>query len=177
MSLNKSNEQRQVFERVFSSNYQTFFNIGFSICRNREFTKDILQNFFLELWEIEVWEKDIQDLDAYLFRSFYRKAIREVKNEQKRQEYTLPPYLEIPIPSFEDLWIEVQEQASIQQKINQAMERLPEKQRQALALRFQEGWEYDKIAKKTGKSRQTIYNQIHEAVKKLKKIISTNTSS
>ena len=177
MSRNPSPEQRQIFERVFSSNYQTFFNIGFNISRSRDFSKDLIQSFFLELWEKKIWEKEISDLNAYLFRSFYRKAIRELKTEKKRQEFSLDPDWDIPIPSFEELWIEVQEQSSIQEKLAQALESLPDKQRQAIHLRFQEGLKYEEIASQTGKSPQTIYNQIHTAVKKLRELVSTKHSS
>lgn len=177
MYRNPSTEQRQVFERIFSSNYQTFFNIGFNICKNRDFSKDIVQSFFVELWESEIWNKEIEDLNAYLFRSFYRKAIREYKTAKRRQEFRLPPNLDMPVPSFEDLWIEIQEQESLQRHVKQAWEVLPEKQKLALGLRFREGMGYEEIAKKTGKSRQTIYNQIHSAIKKMKEIISTSPSS
>lgn len=177
MSRNPSHEQRQLFERLFSSNYQTFFNIGFNICKNRDFAKDIIQSFFVELWESEVWEKDITDLNAYLFRSFYRKAIREFKKEKNRNLFSLEPGAEIPIPSFEDLWIEIQEQTNLQEKIALALDSLPEKQRAAMNLRFREGMGYEEIALKTGKSRQTIYNQIHDAVKKLRGFLSANSSS
>ncbi|MEM6801414.1 MAG: sigma-70 family RNA polymerase sigma factor [Bacteroidota bacterium] len=168
MSPERSKDKRADFERVFLSNYQLLFNIGFSICKDRDLSKDMIQSFFLELWEKELWKKEIQDIPAYLSRSFYRKAIRLYTAQKKLNTNLTYKDQEVPIPSFESLLIQSQEQEHLQQKLSKAIEELPNKQQEVLKLRFEQGMAYEEIAFSRGKSKQTIYNQINAALKKLK---------
>lgn len=169
MLSRKKQDRRMQFEKLFMSHYQAFFQMGIRLCGKREFTKDVIQSFFVELWEKEVWEKEIQFMPAYLHKAFYRKMLYELKKQQKRPETGAHPSAEISIPSYESLLIQQQEDLSLQKSISKAMAQLPLQQQKVLSMRFKDGMAYDEIASQTGKSRQTIYNQIHAAVKKLRK--------
>jgi len=45
---------------------------------------------------------------------------------------------------------------------------LPARQRELIILKFYEGLGYEDIVRKTGLTRRTIYNKIHEALSKIK---------
>jgi RNA polymerase sigma factor (sigma-70 family) len=45
---------------------------------------------------------------------------------------------------------------------------LPNRQKELIALRFYEGLNYEEIVQRTGLSHRTVYNKIHEGIKKLK---------
>jgi RNA polymerase sigma-70 factor (ECF subfamily) len=172
MLSRKTQDRRIQFEELFMSNYQAFFRMGIRLCGNREFTKDVIQSFFVELWEKEIWEKEIEYMPAYLQKAFYRKMCYEIKRQQKRPDANSGDPLELPTPSYETLLIQQQQAETLHKSISQAMQQLPEQQRQMLHMRFRKGMDYDEIASQTGKSRQTIYNQIHSAVKKMRKNLS-----
>ena len=46
-----------------------------------------------------------------------------------------------------------------------------EEEKQVLQMRCQQGVSDDEIATNTGKSKQTVYNQIHSAIKRLKDVL------
>ena len=56
---------------------------------------------------------------------------------------------------------------------------LPARQKELIFMKFYEGLSYDEIVQQTGLSHRTVYNKIHEALKKLKLDIagSRNTHS
>ena len=82
--------------------------------------------------------------------------------------------LKSSIPSFEETLIHLQEIQNLEHNIQTALDQLPDQEREMLNLRFQKGMEYNEIAESTGKSKQTIYNQIHSAVQKLRKILTNS---
>ena len=52
--------------------------------------------------------------------------------------------------------------------LRNAVESLPERQRELVQLRFYEHMSYEEIAMKTSLSVRTVYNKLHEAIKKLR---------
>lgn len=130
--------------------------------------KDVLQSFFLELWEKKIWESEIQHMPAYLRKAFYRKMVYEVKQHRKYIIQDIDTAKEPIIEAYETTLIEREEELDNHRQMQAAWDLLPDKQRRVLELRFKSGMDYDEIAASTGKSRQTIYNQIHEAIKKLR---------
>jgi len=55
----------------------------------------------------------------------------------------------------------------------QHINELPNRQKELIVLKFYEGLSYDEIVQKTGLSHRTVYNKIHEGLKKLKLDIAT----
>ena len=77
----------------------------------------------------------------------------------------------LSVPSYETLLINFQIEKTHKQQLEAAINTLPNQQKEALSLRFKEGLDYEEIAVSTGKSPQTIYNQIHSAIQKLRKAL------
>ncbi|MEL6922491.1 MAG: sigma-70 family RNA polymerase sigma factor [Bacteroidota bacterium] len=156
---------------MFREYYPILFAQGLRLSANAPLTRDQLQLFFLELWEAGFELRQVGHPKAYLLKSFQRKMIKALKAERQRKQmpdsYELPPQ-----HSYETLLIEAQEQENQRHRLRNTLEALPEVQRKMLKLRFHEGMSYDEIAATTGKSRQTIYNQIHSAVSRLRKLLS-----
>ncbi|MFK8009301.1 MAG: RNA polymerase sigma factor [Saprospiraceae bacterium] len=159
----------EYFEELFLTHYQTLFLVGFRLCANRELTKDVLQSFFLELWEKRDRLGHVEHWNAYLRKAFYHRMLQEVQKNRLPTEHLSEGTNKISTPSYETLLINFQQKKSQKQDLENAMKELPDQQKEMLKLRFHEGWSYEEIAANTGKSKQTVYNQIYEAIKKLRK--------
>ena len=157
------------FERFFTTHYKALFGVGYRLCGNKELTKDLLQSFFLDLWESRFQSQNIQYLEAYLKKAFHRKVVKAIQKNKSievglnKQEYLLS------VPSYETLLINFQTKNTQKEQLEIAINKLPAQQKETLSLRFKEGLDYEEIAASTGKSQQTIYNQIHSAIQKLRK--------
>lgn len=168
---NNSTLQESNFEAFFLTYYQTLFLVGFKMCGNKEFTKDALQSFFLELWEKQDRLQNIEHWNAYLKKAFYRKMLVELKKNKLPTISISETTHQISTASYETLLINFQTEKVHQANLQNALAQLPDQQKEMLKLRFYEGMNYEDIAKESGKSKQTVYNQIYEAVKKLKKML------
>ncbi len=157
------------FERFFMTHYKALFGLGYRLCGDKELTKDLLQSFFLELWESRFQSQNIQYLEAYLKKSFHRKIIKVLQKNKNIKEGLENREQLLNTPSYEQLLINFQTQEIQNKRLQKAINSLPDQQRETLSLRFKEGLDYEEIAKSTGKSQQTIYNQIHSAIRKLRK--------
>jgi len=157
------------FERFFMTHYKALFGLGYRLCGDKELTKDLLQSFFLELWESRFQSQNIQYLEAYLKKAFHRKVVK-ILQKNTAQQVALKKQKQLSnTPSYETLLINTQIEKKQQQQLATAINKLPEQQKEVLSLRFKEGLDYEEIAASTGKSQQTIYNQIHAAIQKLRK--------
>lgn len=157
------------FERFFMTHYKVLFGVGYRLCGDKELTKDLLQSFFLELWESRFQSQNIQYLEAYLKKSFHRKVVKILQKNTSHQIALKNQNQPFSVPSYEDLLINFQTEKNQKQQLATAIDNLPDQQKEALNLRFKEGLDYEEIAASTGKSQQTIYNQIHSAIQKLRK--------
>ncbi len=157
------------FERFFTTHYKGLFGLGYRLSGDKELTKDLLQSFFLELWENRFQSQNIQYLDAYLKKAFHRKVIKALQKNKTTQERIKNQLETRYTPSYEQLLINFQTEAVQKEQLQIAIDSLPEQQKETLSLRFKEGLDYAEIASSTGKSQQTIYNQIHSAIQKLRK--------
>ncbi|MCI4671094.1 MAG: sigma-70 family RNA polymerase sigma factor [Bacteroidia bacterium] len=165
---NNEATKRKEFEDLFLKNYQSLLNLGMGICGQKDFVKDCIQLFFLELWEKQIWEQNIVDPKAYLFKAFYRKLFYEIKKSRKFIGSSIEQLAESGMEFSEQDFQSLDEQTELQEKLKQAIKSLPEQQKEMVKLKFQSGFEYEEIAAFTGKSKQTIYNQIHASIKKLR---------
>ncbi|MFK7981565.1 MAG: RNA polymerase sigma factor [Saprospiraceae bacterium] len=157
------------FERFFMTHYKVLFSLGYRLSGDKELTKDLLQSFFLELWENRFQSQNIQYLEAYLKKAFHRKVVKALQKNKRTQEKIKNSVAITNSPSYEQLLINFQTEDAQKKQLATAINQLPTQQKEALSLRFKEGLDYEEIAASTGKSPQTIYNQIHSAIQKLRK--------
>lgn len=150
----------------------SLFALGYQMCKDREFTKDVIQLLFVDLWEKRNQLGKVEHWNAYLRKSFYRKMLAELK--KRKQTFDIADqFAEPSVPSYENLLINLQSKIDQQRQLHDALENLPEQQRKMIQARFIQGMSYDEIAEETGKSKQTVYNQIFTAVKKLRNLLSS----
>lgn len=160
--------QLKAFEQLFRSNYGALFPLGFRLSADRELTKDMIQSLFLDLWEKGGLPLDVRYPAAYLQKAFHRKMINELKKQKGLHDELTDNLNALSTPSYEELLINFQSENQRQEELHKAIQQLPQQMREMLSLRFLKSMSYDDIATQTGKSKQTVYNQIYEAIKKLK---------
>jgi RNA polymerase sigma factor (sigma-70 family) len=159
------------FEEVFLQHYRSLFALAFKMCSNREMSKDVIQSLFLEIWENRHQMNEVTYWNAYLRKSLYRKMLLELKQKHTTNITFDHEKHHLSDPSYEDLLIQLHSEESTRQSVQSALQQLPDQERTVLELRFLEGLSYEEIASNSGKSKQTIYNQVFNALKKLRNIL------
>jgi len=159
---------KKAFEQIFRSNYASLFSLGYRMSFDKELTKDVIQGLFLELWEKRDRLGEVNYWNAYLRKSFQRKMVLELKRLHKQTSFTEHTKVDAS-PSYETLLVEFQNKEHTKSALQTAIAQLPDQERKVLEQRFFEGMSYDEIASFSNRSKQTVYNQVFSAIKKLRK--------
>jgi len=164
------NAFRQGDEKAYAHIYQTYapvlFKYGMKVVTDRELVKDAIQDLFVYLWDAHKRLGPTDSIQYYLFRALRRvimgkiNAVSSTLNEDEIKEYILP---------YESQWIEQQTQEHNELLLNHELENLPQRQREAVFLRFYSNLEFDEIATLMGINRRAVYKLIYKAIDALQK--------
>lgn len=150
---------------LMSNCYNQLFRFGIKFTADKDLTKDIISQFFLHIWDHRQQLLNAQNSEGYLvvsFRHFLLNYHRKISQQLDISESELVEY------SYEEYIIAWQDKQAVRHSLLQAMESLPARQRELIQLRYYEQLSCEEIAGRTGLSLRTIYNKLHEALKKLR---------
>jgi RNA polymerase sigma factor (sigma-70 family) len=150
---------------LMSLHYKELFRYGIKFTADRDLTKDLIGQFFLHVWDRRAQFAQVHNTEGYLlvsFRHFLLNYHRKISRQLELPESELVEF------SYEEYLIAWQDREELRKTLLEAMQSLPERQRQLIQLRFYEQLSNDEIALRTGLSLRTVYNKLHEALKKLR---------
>lgn len=125
---------------------------------------DAIHDIFLDLLEKKKVLDNIQNFNAYITIALRRKLSKELK----RQFSDLDEKSMDPQKSYESFIIQSEQNKSIRNKLQEAINDLTPSQRKILTLRFYGGLSYEEIANHQGSTVRTVYNQFYSAIKSLR---------
>jgi RNA polymerase sigma-70 factor (ECF subfamily) len=144
---------------------------------NSDAEDDIVQDVFVSLYRKLALVDSERGLKPYLYRMARNRSYDELRKQGRYQVYSLDAEPTETYASFEtvpDGGEEPEEVAHwlmIQLEVREAMERLPENQRQALILFAEEGLSYAEIAEIMKTSIGTIKSRLFHAKKNLRGLV------
>ena len=161
---------REMFLALYRKYYHSLLFIGLKEIRDAHLVKDAIQQQFLYLWEKRETIQPAQNVRSYLITSFLRKLSADWKKTERTGNLQVAwnNQLAEPLPTPEEQLITKNEQEHLCRYIMGHVNELPARQKELIILRFYEGLNYDEIVQKTNLTHRTVYNKIHEALKKLK---------
>lgn len=170
---------KELFLALYNKYYHTLLFIGLKEIKDAQLVKDTIQQLFLYLWEKRGNIQRANNVKSYLVTSFLRKLsddwkkagrtsnLQAVGNDYSNDSQLTP----------EECLIKKDEQHYLFQMLSNFINELPARQKELIVLKFYEGFSYDEIVEQTGLSHRTVYNKIHEALKKLRLEISQSRHS
>jgi len=161
---------KEMFLALYKKYYHTLLFIGLKEMKDAQLVKDTIQQLFLYLWEKRETIQEARDVRSYLVTSFLRKLTADWKRSQKANvlQVVWNNYPEDLQPNPEEKLIKKDEQSHLFKLLMDRINELPHRQKELIVLRFYEGLTYEEIVQRTGLSHRTVYNKIHEGLKKLK---------
>lgn len=133
-----------------------------------EESRDLVQQFFLDLLQKNLEPATIQNPQAYLTSAFSRRLIdhyRSARLQQKRE--ALAPGADYEPSVLENL-VQMQANEELMATIRAAYRRLPARCQKVIQLKYYEGLTTEQIAERTGLNTRTVYNNLYEAIKALR---------
>jgi RNA polymerase sigma factor (sigma-70 family) len=147
--------------------YNDLYRYGLKLTADSNLTRDIIQQFIVHIWENRSKIMAAEHVEAYLLVSFKRFLIRELQKISSQNLYVLKASDDWEHP-YEDYLIIEQEKELVRKKLDQAMECLSPRQKELLRLRYYDQMSFEQIALETSLSIRTVYNKLHEALKRLR---------
>lgn len=162
-------------EQGLTAAYDTYADAIFRHCYfrlgNRERAKELMQEAFCKAWEHLARGRDIEHVQAFLYRIAGNLVIDEIRRMKRRPETSLEDLQEEGFdPASEEG--EVQLQGAVDSgKILASLDELDQQARDVLVMRFVDGLPPQEIAAMLGVSANVVSVRLHRATKKLKVLL------
>lgn len=156
-------QDQEVFDFIFTKFYKFVFVKAFFIIQDKEAAEDLVQSFFIDLWENKHYLMLEDDMKGYLYRSIRNRALnylRDTEKKLKRQEH----YLINRGDSFEKIE-EPNEQIC---HLKQALNELPNQQQRALRIVYMQARKYQEAADLMGISINSLKSHLKTGLKNLR---------
>jgi RNA polymerase sigma-70 factor (ECF subfamily) len=144
------------------------YTIAFRILNSGPEAEDLTQEIFLTLWQKQAYNPNRSSLSRFLSTITRNRAIDRVRASSNRRRILTGL---IPQGSSIDTFSLPEEQASQgerSQRVREALQNLPEKQRELLWLAFYHGFSQSEIATHTNIPLGTVKSRMRQGLLKLK---------
>jgi RNA polymerase sigma factor (sigma-70 family) len=151
-------ERIAVFRKLFECHFIPLVKYSFTITKDKEHSKDIVQNFFTDLWDQKI--NDIRSFEAFAFQSVRNKSISYLRDNKKF--VSVVP--EVPVNEN----LPIQDSHFPTYLLESAILGLPDKCREVFMMSKQDGLTYEEIAAALNVSVKTVEKHISTGLQKLK---------
>jgi RNA polymerase sigma-70 factor, ECF subfamily len=156
---------RKAFELLFQEHYGALGRFAAGYINDRESAEEIVQDVFVNLWQKRDSIDSNKPVKSYLYTSVKNRCLNYIRDNKKFRSQYLDIEAELEIPVKERDYFS---EAYTEQKVKQALEKLPEKCREVFELNRFEGLKYQQLADKLGISVKTVEAQMSKALKILR---------
>lgn len=157
---------------LFDAYYSALYQYGLKLTGDEELVKDCIQNLFQKLWRRREGLRAVLVVKAYLFKALRRHLGDETKL-LRQHRHLLPAYsdsFEVTY-SHEEFLIAQQGDAEQSARLLAALNQLSKRQREALYLKFFDGFAYERIAEVMSLNTQSVRNLVFNALQTLRKVL------
>lgn len=145
---------------------------GLSVVPDRNVVKDCIQELFIEIWRYRKNDTVVKNVKVYIFKALANKIKKEITREKKRnakdQELAANAlYFE---NEAEAGVIHLHQEENPNQKLSEAMSKLPPRQMEVIRYLFFENLPNEQIAKLMGINVQSVYTLSWKAICNLRKL-------
>lgn len=154
----------QAYEFMFKHYYKCLLQYGLKINRDTEEVKDCVQQLFAGLWESRLRLGSNNSIKSYLLASLRRIILRRLK---VRFQYInidqISPSFHVET-SVEFTYIKQQKEIERAEMLSALIQKLPDRQKEALYLRFYGDHSFSEIAEIMGITTRGVYKLIYKAL-------------
>lgn len=163
--------EKKAFEAIYLGFYDMLFHLAFGYIGQREIARELVQDTFLKLWEQREELRDQTNIRNYLYTITKNNCLNHLRQKEiifrNNRDYLIPElrYQQQALQSFGDSYSDVE---FLIEKVDDAIEQLPEDIRNTFKLNRFENYTYSQIAQKLEISPKTVEARISKALKILR---------
>lgn len=168
---------KEAFALIYNQYIDSLFQYGLKFCNDEDTIKDAIQEVFLDLYlKREKHTVGYENLKYYLLLALKRNLIKKLQSKRRFEHEVITDGKQSePEFSIEYLLIEKEQEEEIKNKLAHALNQLPDKQKEAIYLRFNEALDYPEIANILGITIESVRKQVYRALKTVREILDNNT--
>ena len=158
------------FEELFRSYFTPLCSFAQKYVGDIDEAKDIVHNVFINLWNKR---EDIDlntSLKSYLFQGVYNRSLNYIRDHKKLVRFDTPQ-TEAELGQYVESRDHL-ESSETENRINRALDDLPDKCREIFLMNRFDGLKYREIAEKLNISIKTVETQMSRALKTLREKLS-----
>lgn len=168
------NGSELAFTAIYKKHIYDLYHYGERLTSNKQLIEDSIHDFFVDLWKQREGYGDVTNLKFYLLKGF---KYRLFKNLQKLKKlplaFSIDEEYDIEIVfSKEFEWISNQVSEEKKQWILKNINELTKREKEAITLRFYDGFSYEEIASAMSLTKKSTYKLIYRAIEVLKRSMS-----
>lgn len=160
------NNEVKSFDLLFEKYSEKLYRFSFSLLKNHEDSKEIVQETFFRVWDKRREIDSSKSFKSFLFTISYHLIIDQLRLKLKDQEYR--KFLKEFFKTDEVNVDSVTDYETLNRQISAVIEELPAKRKQIFTMSREQGLSHKEIAGQLNISVKTVENQINLALKLIK---------
>lgn len=166
------NENREALSNVYHLMYPKLLAFGLKQVGSKELIKDSIQDLFLNIWEHRKNLSSVHNVESYLYLSLKHKIFENLKR-QKSIDHRNRSYIDNTLDNKDDnqeTLIYSDQFINILRNYIHVLNKLTYRQKQIIYLKYYEGLSTNEISYTLNIRTQSVYNYLHESMKKIRSI-------
>ncbi|ASZ11199.1 sigma-70 family RNA polymerase sigma factor [Chitinophaga pendula] len=156
------------FTCLFERYWDEMFSMAYRRLADEATAKDFVQNIFIHTWENRQQITVEDKLSPYLFTALKYSVIRHIYREAKQGTTDLPLSIYSLPDETEQKKQDHYEFDKLKDKVQSEIAAMPDKMREVFTLSYEKELSIREIALQLSISEQTVKNQLHNALKRLR---------
>jgi RNA polymerase sigma factor (sigma-70 family) len=159
------------FTHIFDRYHATLYNYGCKLSSNSAVVEDAVQDVFIDVWRMRSnLTENITSIKFYLYRSLRRRIHVSSTRNPFTQEITSLADRDVPVNehNYESSRIDAEYNSLIQSRIQELLAQLPERQLEAITLRYFDSFSIPEISEIMGVNEKSVRNFIYKALTNLR---------
>ena len=160
---------KAAFDTIYDRHFQSLCCYGDRICEDKGLVEDVVQDLFIYLWTRRERLGATSAIKFYLFRCLRRKLIRTLAQSKRRADRHMvlkanDPRFQLSLQEPSGLLLEEE----LQGKLEAALARLTDRQKEAIYLRFYNNLSFQEVAAIMELEVRSLYNLVGRTIKILR---------
>jgi len=156
------------FHRIHRELFQGLFNYSLKVLQDSELAGDAVQELFIRIWMKRSTIGELRKVKPYFFTALRRQILNQLRNLRLRDlKIGSMPQPDIDFTP-EEIVIRKEEYGSLQDRIVELLNALPQRQKEVIYLHYFEDMDYTQIAEIMGIRYQSVLNLTQKALQKLR---------
>ena len=159
------------FSELYDLHINILFNYGLKLTIDKELLKDCIHDIFVKLYVKKDELGVIDNLKSYLFISLKNKLCDELRKRMYMSDTAVEEINVVSSTDVEDDYMEEEKSRNNLLLVNNLMDRLSPRQREALTLYYIEEKKYEDICEIMDMNYQSVRNLMHRGLTKLRALV------